>query len=215
MEKLIKQKVLKIKKKKTSQRTFPLTKNRPKEDCFAARCLSRKIWIIFKDYSTLGVRYRDLQARNYEKETRNLTLHEAQPSAVLNFEFLVCKRVLVNPDNSPTKSAANVLIFSLSKPLKYMHFNCCVKIVKLYQKEDKTIFKNTACCCSFVLVSVASEIIVSISSKVKIIIFYTRPPFYRTIKISCTVISHGRALLLCKRNARCTIQPIRTLVYEN
>ena len=80
------------------------------------------------------MRYRDLQARVYKQGTRNLTLHEALPSAVLNFEFLVCKRVLVNPDNTRTKSAANVLIFSLSKPLKYMymHFNCCVKIVKLY-----------------------------------------------------------------------------------
>ena len=42
----------------------------------------------FKDYSTLGVRYRDLQARVYKQGT---------PRAVLNFEFLVCKRVLVNP----------------------------------------------------------------------------------------------------------------------
>ena len=62
--------------------------------------------------------YRDLQARVYKQETRNLTLHEAQPSAVLNFEFLVCKRVLVDRDNARTKSAANVLIFSLSNPLK-------------------------------------------------------------------------------------------------
>ena len=71
---------------------------------------------IIKDYSTLGVHYRDLQARVDEQETRNLTLHEAQPSAVLNFEFLVRERVLVNPDNARTKSALNVLIFSLSKP---------------------------------------------------------------------------------------------------
>ena len=48
--------------------------------------------LIFKDYSTFGVRYRDLQARVYQQGTRNLTL-----SAVLNFEFLVCKQVLVNP----------------------------------------------------------------------------------------------------------------------
>ena len=41
--------------------------------------------------------YRDLQARVQEQETRNLTLHKAQPSAVLNFEFLVRERVLVNP----------------------------------------------------------------------------------------------------------------------
>ena len=74
--------------------------------------------MIFKDYSTLGVRYPDLQARVYKQDTRNLTLHEAQPSSVLNFEFLVCKRVLVNPNNARTKSAANVLIFSLSTPLK-------------------------------------------------------------------------------------------------
>ena len=73
---------------------------------------------IIKDYSTLGVRYRDLQARVYKQETRNLTLHEAQPSTVLNFEFLVCKPVLADPNNARTKSAANVLIFSLSKPLK-------------------------------------------------------------------------------------------------
>ena len=74
------------------------------------------IFWIFKDYSTLGVHYRDLQARVHEQETRNLTLHEAQPSAVLNFEFLVRERVLVNPDNARTKSALNILIFSLSKP---------------------------------------------------------------------------------------------------
>ena len=36
-------------------------------------------------------------ARVHKQETRNLTLHEAQPSAVLNFEFLVRERVLVNP----------------------------------------------------------------------------------------------------------------------
>ena len=70
---------------------------------------------VFKDYSTLGVHYRDLQARVHEQETRNLTLHEAQPSAVLNFEFLVRELVLVNPDNARTKSAENVLIFNLSK----------------------------------------------------------------------------------------------------
>ena len=55
-----------------------------------------RLVIIIKDYSTLGVHYRDLQARVHEQETRNLALHEAQPSAVLNFEFLVCERVLVN-----------------------------------------------------------------------------------------------------------------------
>ena len=60
--------------------------------------------------------YRGLQARVHEQETRNLTLHEAQPSAVLNFEFLARERVLVNPiDNARTKSAENVLIFNLSK----------------------------------------------------------------------------------------------------
>ena len=70
---------------------------------------------IFKGYSALGVHYRDLQARVHEQETRNLTLHEAQPSAVLNFEFLVRERVLVNPDNARTKRAENFLIFNLSK----------------------------------------------------------------------------------------------------
>ena len=72
--------------------------------------------MLIKDHSTLGVHYRDLQARVHEQETRNLTLHEAQPSAVLNFEFLVRERVLVNPDNARTKSALNILIFSLSEP---------------------------------------------------------------------------------------------------
>ena len=93
---------------------------------------TRTYRMLIKDYSTLGVRYRDFLARVYKQETRNLTLLKAQPSALLHFEFLVCKRVLVNPDNARTKSAANVLIFSLSKPLKYMHFNYRVKIVKLY-----------------------------------------------------------------------------------
>ena len=40
------------------------------------------IYGIIEDYSTLRVRYRDLQARVYKQETRNLTLNEAQPSAV-------------------------------------------------------------------------------------------------------------------------------------
>ena len=53
-------------------------------------------YLIIKDYSTVGVHYRDLQARVHEEETRNLTLHEAQPSAVLNFELIVRERVLVN-----------------------------------------------------------------------------------------------------------------------
>ena len=58
--------------------------------------------------------YRDLQARVHEQETRNLTLHEAQPNAVLNFEFLVRERVLVNPIMHD-QNAENVLIFNLSK----------------------------------------------------------------------------------------------------
>ena len=71
-------------------------------------------YALFKNYSTLGVHYRDLQARVHEQKTRNLTLHEAQPSAVLNFEFLVRERVLVNPIMHE-QSAENVLIFNLSK----------------------------------------------------------------------------------------------------
>ena len=78
--------------------------------------------LIINDYSTLGVHYWDLQALVHEQETRNLTLHDTQPSAVLNFEFLVRERVLVNPDNARTKSAENVLIFNLSKRLKHVHF---------------------------------------------------------------------------------------------
>ena len=85
---------------------------------FPRKTLEISLSTVIKDYSTLEVRYWDLKARVYKQETRNLTLHEAQPSAVLNFEFLVCKRVLINPDHARTKSAANVLIFSFSKPLK-------------------------------------------------------------------------------------------------
>ena len=45
--------------------------------------------IIIKDCSTLlFLRYRDLQARVYKQENRHLTL-----LTVLDFEFLVCKRV--------------------------------------------------------------------------------------------------------------------------
>ena len=49
---------------------------------------------------SLFMHYTDLQALIHEQETRNLTLHEAQPSAVLNFLFLVHELVLVNPDNA-------------------------------------------------------------------------------------------------------------------
>ena len=83
------------------------------------------------------------------------------------------------------------------------------------KRKTKLYAKTPHAIALFVLVGVASEIIVSISSKVKIKSFYTWPPFCRNIKISCTVISHGCALLSCKRNARGTIRPIRTLVYEN
>ena len=59
--------------------------------------VSYRIVLLFKDYSTLGVHYRVLQAQVHEQETRNLKLQEAAPRAVLNFEFLVRERVLVNP----------------------------------------------------------------------------------------------------------------------
>ena len=77
--------------------------------------------MLFKGYSTLGVHYRDLQARVHEQETRNLTLHEAQPSAVLNFEFLVRELVLVNPviaaERASLKraSAAAILIYAVGE----------------------------------------------------------------------------------------------------
>ena len=113
--------------------------------------------------------------------------HSAAPRAVLNFLFLVCK-------------------FSLSKPLKWMHFNYHVKIVKFHQKKWLTIL------CWLVL---PSKLSFQSSLRFKIINFYTRPPSCHAIKISCTLISHGRALSSSKRNSRGTIQPIRTLVYEN
>ena len=53
---------------------------------------------------------------NNHLQTRNSKL--AAPHAVLNFLFLVCKLVLANCKNARTKSAAKVLLLSLSKPLK-------------------------------------------------------------------------------------------------
>ena len=53
--------------------------------------------LLIKDYSTLGERYRNLQAQAHKQGTRNLTLHQAVAECSVKFEFLVCKRVLVNP----------------------------------------------------------------------------------------------------------------------
>ena len=96
-----------------------------------------------------------------------------------------------------------------------MHFNCRVKSLNFTKRKTKLYTRTPHAVTLFVLVGFAPEIIVSISSKVKIINFYIRSPFCRAIKISCTVISYGRALLSCKRNTRGAIGPIRTLVYEN
>ena len=90
-----------------------------------------------------------------------------------------------------------------------------LKSLNFTKRKTKLFTKTRHAVAPVVLVRVASEIIVSISSKVKIINFYTRPPSCHAIKISCTVISHGRTFLSCKRNSRGTIRPIRTLVYEN
>ena len=57
-------------------------------------CRSFAVPELIKNYSILGVHYQDLQARVHEQETRNLTLHEAQPSAVLNFEQCITSAVL-------------------------------------------------------------------------------------------------------------------------
>ena len=59
-----------------------------------------------------------------------------------------------------------------------MHFNYRAKIVKRYQKNPKTVplfAKTPHAVAPFVLVIVASEIIVSTSFKVNIINFYTLP----------------------------------------
>ena len=90
-----------------------------------------------------------------------------------------------------------------------------LKSLNFTKRKTKLYTKTLHAVALLVLVGFASEIIVSISSKVKFINFYTRQPFCRAIKISGTVISHGRALLSCERNSRGTIGPIRTLVYEN
>ena len=107
--------------------------------------------VVIKDYSTLGVRYRHLQALVYKQETRN----EAQPSAVLNFEFLVCKRVLVKPDNARTKCVASVLIFSLSKPLKYIdafQLPSLIKSLNFTKRKTKLYTKTPHAVAPFVLV---------------------------------------------------------------
>ena len=90
-----------------------------------------------------------------------------------------------------------------------------LKSLNFTKRKTKLFTQTLHSVTLFVLVGFGPEIIVSISSKVKIINFYIRPPFCRAIKLSCTVISHGRALLSCKRNSRGTVGPIRTLVYEN
>ena len=101
-------------------------------------------FLVIKDYSILGVHYRDFQARAHEQETRNLRLHEAHSSAMLNFEFLVRERVLVNPDNARTKSAQHVLIFNSSKRCENMCIlrNICLErfnIENVYHaNENKT-----------------------------------------------------------------------------
>ena len=59
---------------------------------------------------------------------------------------------------------------------------------KLYTKAPRAV-------ALFVLFDAAYEIIVLISSKVKMINFYTRLPSSRAIKNSCAAISHGRTLL--------------------
>ena len=61
---------------------------------------------------------------------------------MLNFEFLVCKRVLVNGDNSRTKSAANVLIFSLSKPLKICISIAVLELSKFTKRKTKLYTKT-------------------------------------------------------------------------
>ena len=67
-----------------------------------------KTQFLVMDYSTFEVHYRDLKTWFHKQEARNLPLHEAQPSAVLNIEFSVRERVLVNCNNTPTKSALTV-----------------------------------------------------------------------------------------------------------
>ena len=98
---------------------------------------------------------------------------------------------------------------------KHKFSTAVLKSLNFTKRKTKLYTKTPHAVTLFVLVGFASEIIVSISSKVKIINFYIQPPFCRAIKISCTVISHGRAFLSCKRKSHGTIGPIRTLVYEN
>lgn len=87
-----------------------------------------------------------------------------------------------------------------------------LKSLNFTKRKTKLYTQTLHAVTLFVLVGFASD--VSISTKVKIN-FYIRPPFCRAIKLSCTVISHARALLSCKRDSRGTIGPIKTSVYEN
>ena len=138
------------------------------------------------------MRYRDLLARVYKQEAKNLALHEGSRMG---------KLVLVNPDDARTKSAVNVSMFSLSKPFKYMHFSHRVKIVKLYQKKNKQLYlyiqQHRFGVASFVLVVFAYEVIVSPPLRSTLKTFTLGHHLGRALKSLCTVISHGRALLSC------------------
>ena len=73
------------------------------------------------------MRYRDLQALVYKQETQKLTLHSVVPRALLNFLFLVCKLVLVNPDNARTKSAV-ILDYLISNLTSNNFYRLRVKV---------------------------------------------------------------------------------------
>ena len=63
-----------------------------------------------------------------------------------------------------------------------MHLITVLKSLNFTKRKTKRYTKTPHAVAPFVLVGVASEIIVSISSKVKTINFYSRPPSCRAIK---------------------------------
>ena len=79
-----------------------------------------------------------------------------------------------------------------------LSINECLLLPIKHEIKTKLYTKTPLAAAPFVLVNVASEIIVSVSSKVKIINFYTQLPSCRAIKILCAVILHDPALLPSK-----------------
>ena len=81
-----------------------------------------------------------------------------------------------------------------------------LKSFNFIKRKTKLYTKTLHAVAPFVLVGVASEIIVSISSKVKIINFYTRLPSCRAIKLKFHKQQYRTALRCCHVNETHVVQ---------